>query len=96
MDFVLSAAAASEEETQADVQREIDVMQRLKRGSCDNVVRMFDYGWEVSGMSATIVMEFVEYGSFLEYLRWSGGLTQVSHSALGLHRRCAQVPCGAL
>ena len=89
---MLSAAAACEE-TQADVQREMDVMQRLKLGSCDNVVRMFDYGWQDAAASATIVMEFVEYGSLLEYLRWSGGLTLVSHSALGcigMHKCCVE------
>lgn len=73
-------------------------MQHLKWGRCDNVVRMLDYGWEQSGAAATIVMELMEYGSLLEYLRWSVELTLVSDSALGtgqpacigMHKCCVE------
>ena len=43
MAFCVLSAPADCEETQADVQREMDVLQCLKLGSCNNVVRMFDW-----------------------------------------------------
>ena len=77
-------------ETEANIQREIDILHTLKRGNCVNVVKMFDFGWDSCGTAATIVMEFVEYGSLVEYLEWSGKKIQVGYILLALCG-CTQV-----
>ena len=86
--FVHDWSPAACKDTKADVQREMDILHILKQGNCDNVVRMFDFGWDSTGTLATIVMEFVMYGSLLEYLQWSGRKMQASHSMLPCLSAC--------
>lgn len=64
------------------------------QGSSDNVVGMFDCGWDSSGRRATIVLEFMKYGSLLGYLQWSGRMIRVSHSTrAAVPQDTLQPPC---
>lgn len=73
------SSSAAHEDTKEDIQREINILTILKRGYCSNVVRMLDFGWDEIAVVAEIVMERVEYGSLVKYLRWSGAKIRVSY-----------------
>ena len=81
--FRYCPSPSAHEDNKSDIQQEIDILCTLKRGDCSNVVKMFDFGWDETGGRVTIVMEHVEYGSLVSYLRWSGAKLEVSYSDAG-------------